>query len=167
VQRRYTLDEAVSTFIAAVVISGIALNWVVLSLWHAGQSAFSNKKPGGRTPVEAEVRFGKGGLWFLTLLKSIFHDSPRPENTVQLGIKFALLPSFHSFTYTTFPPQSIPTMRSSILALALGAALAAASDVHDLKTDTFEPFIKEHDLVLAECTFTFLSLAQTRQLTIP
>lgn len=42
-------------------------------------------------------------------------------------------------------------MRSSILALALGATLALASDVHDLKKDTFEPFIKENDLVLAEC----------------
>ncbi|KAI9673948.1 MAG: protein disulfide-isomerase precursor [Caeruleum heppii] len=30
------------------------------------------------------------------------------------------------------------------------AAVAAASDVHDLKKDTFAPFIKEHDLVLAE-----------------
>jgi protein disulfide-isomerase A1 len=42
-------------------------------------------------------------------------------------------------------------MRASILALTFGAVLAAASDVHDLKKDTFEPFIKEHDLVLAEC----------------
>ncbi|KAF2769403.1 protein disulfide isomerase [Teratosphaeria nubilosa] len=30
------------------------------------------------------------------------------------------------------------------------AALAAASDVHDLNKETFEPFIKENDLVLAE-----------------
>ncbi|TKX24554.1 protein disulfide-isomerase [Elsinoe australis] len=30
------------------------------------------------------------------------------------------------------------------------AALAAASDVHDLKTDTFKPFVEKHDLVLAE-----------------
>ncbi|KAF2835907.1 protein disulfide isomerase [Patellaria atrata CBS 101060] len=30
------------------------------------------------------------------------------------------------------------------------AALAAASDVHDLKSDTFADFVKEHDLVLAE-----------------
>ena len=38
--------------------------------------------------------------------------------------------------------------------LALGllmASLAAASDVHDLKSDTFKDFVKEHDLVLAEC----------------
>ena len=38
--------------------------------------------------------------------------------------------------------------------LALGllgaAALVSASDVHDLKKDTFNDFIKEHDLVLAE-----------------
>ncbi|GAB7363289.1 hypothetical protein MBLNU230_g3570t1 [Neophaeotheca triangularis] len=30
------------------------------------------------------------------------------------------------------------------------SALAAASDVHELGKDTFEPFVKEHDLVLAE-----------------
>lgn len=37
-------------------------------------------------------------------------------------------------------------------AYALGfAALALASDVHELGKETFEPFIKEHDLVLAEC----------------
>jgi protein disulfide-isomerase A1 len=36
------------------------------------------------------------------------------------------------------------------LGLAGAAALAAASDVHDLKADTFRPFVKENDLVLAE-----------------
>ncbi len=41
-------------------------------------------------------------------------------------------------------------MRSS-LALALGTfALAAASDVHDLRTDTFKDFVAQNDLVLAE-----------------
>ena len=40
--------------------------------------------------------------------------------------------------------------RSIAFGLMGAAALASASDVHDLKTDTFEPFIKEHDLVLAE-----------------
>ena len=30
------------------------------------------------------------------------------------------------------------------------AAVASASDVHDLKKETFEPFVKEHNLVLAE-----------------
>lgn len=37
------------------------------------------------------------------------------------------------------------------LGLLGAAALAAASDVHDLKQDTFKPFVEEHDLVLAEC----------------
>lgn len=37
------------------------------------------------------------------------------------------------------------------LGLLGAAALVAASDVHDLKTDTFKPFVEEHDLVLAEC----------------
>ena len=36
------------------------------------------------------------------------------------------------------------------LGLIGAAALASASDVHDLKKDTFNTFIKEHDLVLAE-----------------
>ncbi|KAI7302497.1 hypothetical protein KC315_g16115, partial [Hortaea werneckii] len=35
-------------------------------------------------------------------------------------------------------------------ALAGLAALATASDVHELTKDTFEPFVKEHGLVLAE-----------------
>jgi len=38
--------------------------------------------------------------------------------------------------------------------LAALMALATASDVHDLTKDTFEPFVKEHDLVLAECTLS-------------
>lgn len=42
-------------------------------------------------------------------------------------------------------------MRSSTALLGLAAALAAASDVHDLTKDTFPDFVKEHDLVLAEC----------------
>ena len=44
-------------------------------------------------------------------------------------------------------------MRSATIASALFAAVAAASDVHDLKKDTFKAFIAENDLVLAECTF--------------
>ena len=46
-------------------------------------------------------------------------------------------------------------MRTAAIAGALFAAIAAASDVHDLKKDTFEAFIQENDLVLAECKFTF------------
>lgn len=44
-------------------------------------------------------------------------------------------------------------MRGYSLGLVGLAALAAASDVHDLTQDTFAPFVKEHDLVLAECKF--------------
>lgn len=35
--------------------------------------------------------------------------------------------------------------------LAALAALATASDVHDLTKDTFDSFVMENDLVLAEC----------------
>ncbi len=38
------------------------------------------------------------------------------------------------------------------------AAVASASDVHDLKADTFPAFIKENPLVLAECSFPPLPL---------
>jgi hypothetical protein len=41
-------------------------------------------------------------------------------------------------------------MKTSLIALIL-TAVAAASDVADLKKDTFDSFIKENDLVLAEC----------------
>ncbi|RMZ89189.1 hypothetical protein DV736_g3584, partial [Chaetothyriales sp. CBS 134916] len=44
-------------------------------------------------------------------------------------------------------------MRSSTAVAAASlvlAGLAAASDVHDLKTDTFKNFVAQHDLVLAE-----------------
>lgn len=44
-------------------------------------------------------------------------------------------------------------MRSSLLALGGLLALASASDVHELKKDTFKDFVKENDLVLAECKF--------------
>ena len=45
-------------------------------------------------------------------------------------------------------------MKSSLAVLGL-AALAVASDVHDLTKETFEPFVQENDLVLAECEFIF------------
>jgi hypothetical protein len=45
--------------------------------------------------------------------------------------------------------------------LALGvlgaATLALASDVHELKKDTFESFVTENDLVLAECKSSILA----------
>ncbi len=43
-------------------------------------------------------------------------------------------------------------MRYNTLAFAGLAALAAATDVHDLTTESFEPFVNDHGLVLAECT---------------
>lgn len=41
------------------------------------------------------------------------------------------------------------------LGLLGAAALAAASDVVDLKQDTFKGFVEENDLVLAECKHRF------------
>ena len=42
-------------------------------------------------------------------------------------------------------------MRNSLALLFGAAVLALASDVHELGRQTFDEFIKEHDLVLAEC----------------
>ena len=42
------------------------------------------------------------------------------------------------------------SLQSAALALLGAAAVASASDVHDLKSDTFKDFVKDHDLVLAE-----------------
>jgi len=42
------------------------------------------------------------------------------------------------------------SFQQAAYALLAAAALASASDVHDLKSDNFKDFIKEHDLVLAE-----------------
>jgi len=44
-------------------------------------------------------------------------------------------------------------MRNFAKLSLLGAAAlaAAASDVHDLKQDTFKSFVSDNDLVLAEC----------------
>lgn len=57
-------------------------------------------------------------------------------------------------TATTLPARTQPIIMRSFRNAALfcvgAAALAAASDVHDLKTDDFKDFIKGHELVLAE-----------------
>ncbi len=45
-----------------------------------------------------------------------------------------------------------------MLALFGAAAASAASDVHDLKLDNFEPFMKNHSLVLAECKLSGLAV---------
>jgi protein disulfide-isomerase A1 len=42
-------------------------------------------------------------------------------------------------------------MKYSTVCAAFFAAVAAASDVKQLKSDNFKSFIEENDLVLAEC----------------
>lgn len=42
-------------------------------------------------------------------------------------------------------------MRYSIALSGLLASLALASDVAELKTDTLQGFVEEHDLALIEC----------------
>ena len=42
-------------------------------------------------------------------------------------------------------------LKTIALAIAATVAVASASDVHELKKDTFPTFVKENDLVLAEC----------------
>ena len=55
----------------------------------------------------------------------------------------------------------MPSIRSAALAALTAVTALAASDVTQLQTDTFEPFVKEHDLVLAvRLVPVFLSAAQ-------
>ena len=42
-------------------------------------------------------------------------------------------------------------LQNAIFGLLCAAAVATASDVHELKKDTFDGFVKENELVLAEC----------------
>ena len=51
------------------------------------------------------------------------------------------------------------SFKNIVFGLIGAAAVASASDVHDLKADTFPDFIKESPLVLAECTLLALPLA--------
>lgn len=44
------------------------------------------------------------------------------------------------------------------LGLLAAAAVATASDVVQLKKDTFDDFVKTNDLVLAECKFAIMTL---------
>ena len=61
-------------------------------------------------------------------------------------------------TYRGTPPRKGRLLLSFTMKYAFGlaalAALATASDVHDLTKDTFDSFVKENDLVLAECKST-------------
>jgi protein disulfide-isomerase A1 len=50
------------------------------------------------------------------------------------------------------------SFKNLVFGLIGAAAVASASDVHDLKADTFPDFIKENPLVLAECTLLALPL---------
>lgn len=49
-------------------------------------------------------------------------------------------------THTT-----MPSVRNVAWGLLAAAAVASASDVTQLKKDTFDDFVKENDIVLAEC----------------
>ena len=53
----------------------------------------------------------------------------------------------------------MPSVRNVAYGLLAAAAVATASDVTQLKKDTFEDFVKGNDIVLAECEY--LSLLDT------
>jgi hypothetical protein len=56
------------------------------------------------------------------------------------------------------PPKTVDMRTFTTLAIGLvGAAVASASDVSALTKDTFGDFVKENDLVLAECKLSSAS----------
>lgn len=54
-----------------------------------------------------------------------------------------------------FPTLQQANMRYSIVLTAVLASLGLASDVLELKEDTLQGFVEEHDLSLIECEFTY------------
>lgn len=46
------------------------------------------------------------------------------------------------------------SLSKAVYGLLAAAALASASDVAQLKKDSFDEYIKSNDIVLAECTHT-------------
>lgn len=78
--------------------------------------------------------------------------------------------SHHGFTANQLQTKSnthptgqsyfnMPSVRNVAYGLLAAAAVATASDVTQLKKDTFEDFVKGNDIVLAECEY--LSLLDT------
>lgn len=57
------------------------------------------------------------------------------------------------FLYTPQTTFNHSKMKYTTVCAAFFAAVAAASDVKQLKTDNFKSFIEENDLVLAECKY--------------
>lgn len=60
--------------------------------------------------------------------------------------RLTLLLFRHNPTHTT-----MPSVRNMAWGLLAAAAVASASDVTQLKKDSFDEFVKENDIVLAEC----------------
>jgi hypothetical protein len=75
--------------------------------------------------------------------------------------------SFNSFSFFflfsfrreghPLPTGKMHTVQKITLGLLAAAAVASASDVTQLKTDSFDEFIKTNDIVLAECAFSLPS----------
>lgn len=59
----------------------------------------------------------------------------------------------------------MPSVRNMAWGLLAAAAVASASDVTQLKKDTFDEFVKENDIVLAECMFSETPAVLVSQLT--
>ena len=80
-------------------------------------------------------------------LPSLYHQ---PKTSLSFAATAFHSPPPPLVTTNSNQSQLISAMKYSFGIAAL-AALATASDVHDLTKDTFDGFVKENDLVLAEC----------------
>lgn len=115
-------------------------------------------------------RLGKGHLFncfptvqprcLPSITITLIHRTKKSSGSLFVSLLFILLPFF--FHLPIYPPSSLQflytfTMQQKRLALSLLAAMAgvatAESDVAQLTKDTFNDFVKENDLVLAECKF--------------
>jgi hypothetical protein len=104
-----------------------------------------------------------GPLTTLTINYLSFDTAPPPPPFLLLHIN--ILREGPLLATNIHIPRNSPKKAGSFLSLTMKyafglaalAALATASDVHDLTKDTFDSFVKENDLVLAECKSTAIN----------
>lgn len=88
---------------------------------------------------------------YLAATTSIRNKRPTPHRFPPTSTPFAVQRTFNLSLLDTLCHTHHSTMKYSTVCAAFFAAVAAASDVKQLKTDNFKSFIEENDLVLAEC----------------
>ena len=78
-------------------------------------------------------------------------SQPTTRSTIELLLARLLLSQLLTIILVQICREKMPSVRNFALGLLAAAAVATASDVVQLKKDTFDEFVKANDIVLAEC----------------